>query len=248
MWFMNAIGSVMQYMAAVFVFLVGLLFFGSIILFVVDRLQTADAVRRNYPVIGRFRHIFSELGEFFRQYFFAMDREELPFNRAQREWVERASEGASNTVAFGSTRNLSVTGTPIFVNAPYPPLDETVHSSKPLRIGEGCRKPYDAPSFFNISGMSFGALSRPAVEALSHGAAKAGIWLNTGEGGLSSYHLEGGCDLVFQIGFTKIVEALTCHRGVFNALLLGEHRKDCFHEGGLSRRAGALDNDGQWTT
>lgn len=203
MWFMNAVGSVLQYLAALFVFLAGLVVLGAIVLFIVDRLQTADAVRRNYPVIGRFRHIFSELGEFFRQYFFAMDREELPFNRAQRDWVERASEGQSNTVAFGSTRNLSVTGTPIFVNAPYPPLEEAVHATLPLRIGEGCRHPYDAPSFFNISGMSYGALSRPAVEALSRGAAKAGIWLNTGEGGLSPYHLEGGCDIVFQIGTAK---------------------------------------------
>ncbi|MEM0945607.1 MAG: FMN-binding glutamate synthase family protein, partial [Pseudomonadota bacterium] len=72
-----------------------------------------------------------------------------------------------------------------------------------LTIGPGCRQPYDAPSFFNISGMSFGALSRPAVKALSRGAKEAGIWYNTGEGGLSDWHLEGGCDIVFQIGTAK---------------------------------------------
>jgi len=70
-------------------------------------------------------------------------------------------------------------------------------------IGASARHPFVAPSFFNISGMSFGAISRPAVLALSRGAKKAGIWMNTGEGALSSYHLEGGCDIVFQIGTAK---------------------------------------------
>nr|WP_255548004.1 FMN-binding glutamate synthase family protein [Erythrobacter ani] len=73
-----------------------------------------------------------------------------------------------------------------------------------MLIGEGAaRQPYLAPSLFNISGMSYGALSTPAVRALSNGAAKAGCWMNTGEGGLSPYHLEGGCDIVFQIGTAK---------------------------------------------
>lgn len=175
----------------------------SAIMFLLDRMQKVDAVRRNYPLIGRFRYLFTTLGEFFRQYFFAMDREELPFNRAQRDWVNRASRGKNNTIAFGSTRNLSAPGTTIFVNAPYPPLDEQAAKTAPLEIGPDCRQPYHAPAFFNISGMSYGALSKPAVLALSHGAAKAGVWLNTGEGGLSKWHLEGGCDLVFQIGTAK---------------------------------------------
>ncbi|MEM8817880.1 MAG: FMN-binding glutamate synthase family protein, partial [Pseudomonadota bacterium] len=108
-----------------------------------------------------------------------------------------------NTIAFGSTRNLAVPGTPIFVNAPFPPLDEQAAKTEPMQIGPYCRTPYMAPSIFNISGMSFGALSRPAVKALSRGAAEAGIWYNTGEGGLSDWHLEGGCDFVFQIGTAK---------------------------------------------
>ena len=78
-------------MAALFVFVVGLALAGIIILLVVDRFQNKDAVRRNYPVLGRFRNIFITLGEFFRQYFFAMDREELPFNRAERNWVYHAA-------------------------------------------------------------------------------------------------------------------------------------------------------------
>ncbi|MCL4119762.1 UNVERIFIED_CONTAM: hypothetical protein GTU68_021121 [Idotea baltica] len=172
-------------------------------MFFIDRNQTEDAVRRNYPVLGRFRYLFTELGEFFRQYFFAMDREEMPFNRAQRDWVARASKAKGNTIAFGSTRSLTQPGTTIFVNAAFPPLDEQAAKTEPLEIGPYCATPFLAPSFFNISGMSYGALSRPAVEALSAGAKKAGIWLNTGEGGLSPYHLSGGCDIVYQIGTAK---------------------------------------------
>ncbi len=198
--FMNWAGFALQSMALLFVFIIGLLTLLTIGLFVIDRSQKGDAVRRNYPVIGRFRGLFSALGEFFRQYFFAMDREEMPFNRAQREWVGRAADGHGNTVAFGSTRNLSVVGTPIFANAAFPPLDDQFSTTDPMQIGPNARIPYVAKSIVNISGMSFGALSAPAVEALSRGAAKAGIWMNTGEGGMSPYHLAGGCDVVFQIG------------------------------------------------
>ena len=203
MFLMDFAGTVFQYLAVIFVALVGTIFLILSVLFLIDRTQTADAIRRNYPVLGRFRYLFSTLGEFFRQYFFAMDREELPFNRAQRHWVERAASGHGNTIAFGSTRNLMVPNTPIFVNAPFPPLEQDFASTEPLVIGEGCREPYAAPSFFNISGMSYGALSAPAVTALSKGAEKAGIWYNTGEGGLSPYHLSAKCDLVFQIGTAK---------------------------------------------
>ena len=193
----------LNFLAVLFVGLIGLAVLVAAVLFVVDRLQTSDAIRRNYPVLGRFRHLFSTLGEFFRQYFFAMDREELPFNRAQREWIKRSAEGHGNTVAFGSTRNLSVVGTPMFVNAPFPPIDNQFARSEPKVIGAAARIPYTANSFFNLSGMSYGAISKPAVQALSRGAKRAGIWMNTGEGALSPYHLEGGCDIVFQIGTAK---------------------------------------------
>jgi glutamate synthase domain-containing protein 2 len=72
-----------------------------------------------------------------------------------------------------------------------------------LRIGPHCGEPYDAPSFSNLSAMSYAAISRPAVQALSRGAARAGCWMNTGEGGLAPFHLEGGCDIVFQFGTAK---------------------------------------------
>lgn len=203
MFFMNAVSDVLFFFAVLFIFAIGLAVLATVVMFVIDRTQKGDAVRRNYPVVGRFRHIFTELGEFFRQYFFAMDREELPFNRAQRDYVKRATTGKGNTIAFGSTRNLEVPGTPIFVNAPFPPLDEQAAKTEPMQIGPHCRTPYMAPSIFNISGMSFGAISKPAVKALSRGAKQAGIWLNTGEGGLSPYHLQGECDIVFQIGTAK---------------------------------------------
>jgi glutamate synthase domain-containing protein 2 len=193
----------LEAMALVFWLVIGTAALVMVIIGIVDRLQTGDAIRRNYPVIGRFRHLFSTLGEFFRQYFFAMDREELPFNRAQREWVKHASLGASNTIAFGSTRNTSVVGTPIFVPDPFPPLDDQSSVSEAMIIGPHTRQPYAAQSFFNISGMSYGAISRPAVRALSRGAKLAGMWINTGEGGMSPYHLEGGADIVFQIGTAK---------------------------------------------
>ncbi|MEJ1991016.1 MAG: FMN-binding glutamate synthase family protein [Maritimibacter sp.] len=195
--------AALQILALVFVFVIGVILALMVVFFLLDVLQTSDAVRRNYPVIGRFRGWFTALGEFFRQYFFAMDREEMPFNRAQRDWIYRAAQGKDNTVAFGSTRNLQSPGTTIFMNAAFPPLGSQYAKTEPLRIGPTAREPYDAPSFFNISGMSYGALSRPAVQSLSRGARQAGIWMNTGEGGLSPFHLEGGCDIVYQIGTAK---------------------------------------------
>lgn len=190
-------------LSTLFVFAVGVVVLAILVLFVVDRWQTEDAIRHNFPVLGRFRSIFSKLGEFFRQYFFAMDREEMPFNRAEREWVYRSSAGHDNTHAFGSTRNLTPPGTVIFVNCAFPKLEEDTSPAPPVIFGPNCLNPYESQSIINISGMSYGAISRPAVRALSHGARKAKCWLNTGEGGLSPYHLEGGADIVFQIGTAK---------------------------------------------
>jgi len=194
---------VLQGLIYLFVLAVGIVALALLVMLIVDRTQTRDAIRRNYPVIGRFRHLFTTLGEFFRQYFFAMDREELPFNRAQRHWIERAADGHGNTVAFGSTRDLRVPGTPIFVNSAFPPLDDQATPAPPMLIGPDTRHPYLAPSIFNLSGMSFGAISAPAVHALSKGAKAAGIWMNTGEGAVSAWHLKGGADIVFQIGTAK---------------------------------------------
>ena len=177
-----------------------------VVLYVIDVTQNSQAIRKNYPVIGRLRYVFEHLGVFFRQYFFAMDREELPFNRAQRAWVARAAKKLDSTIAFGSTKPLNRPGDIFFLNSPFPPTKDEIeaHAPTPLVFGEGfVREPYAAPSIFNISAMSFGALSGPAIEALSMGAAKSSVWLNTGEGGLSPHHQTAACDLVFQIGTAK---------------------------------------------
>jgi len=193
----------LDFLSAVFIFALTSFLILSLILYVKDRCQKKSTILRNYPLIGRFRFLFEKAGEFLRQYFFAMDREELPFNRAQRSWVYRAAKNLDSTVAFGSTKDLRQPGAIIFVNCPFPKLEQDNSALEPVLIGPYCDQPYSTSSIFNISGMSFGAISKPAVQALSHGAKKAGCWYNTGEGGLSPYHLEGDCDLVFQIGTAK---------------------------------------------
>ncbi|RMF11280.1 MAG: FMN-binding glutamate synthase family protein, partial [Alphaproteobacteria bacterium] len=190
----------MFFLSTLFLFTIGVLVLVLLVLYVIDRTQCRDAIRHNYPVIGRFRALFIWLGEFFRQYFFAMDREEMPFNRAQREWVYKSSEGADNTVAFGSTSNIAAPGSVIFVNTVFATLEEDAVEAPPVTIGPDTPHPYEMQSIINISAMSYGAISRPAGQALSRGAARAGCWLNTGEGGLAPWHLEGGCDIVFQFG------------------------------------------------
>ena len=195
--------STLKFFVLLFVFLIGLIILTSIIFYIIDKTQTKHTIRRNFPVIGRFRWLFEHLGEFFRQYFFAQDREELPFNRAQRTWVYKSAKGNNNTVAFGSTRNLDRRGAMIFLNCAFPVMKKDSVEAEQMIIGPFARNPFKTTSFFNISAMSFGALSKPAVQSLSHGAKKAGIWLNTGEGGLSPYHLEGGCDIVYQFGTAK---------------------------------------------
>lgn len=185
----------------VFLFFLGII--TLIVIYIIDVTQTRQAIRRNYPIVGRFRYFFEHLGEFFRQYFFSMDREELPFNRAQRSWVYRAAKHVDTTVAFGSTRDLRPSGTNIFVNCPFPTLGADAVPPGEVVIGPHAKKPYATRSLYNISGMSYGALSIPAVTALANGAKKTGCWMNTGEGGVSPYHLKAGCDLVVQIGTAK---------------------------------------------
>lgn len=172
-------------------------------LYIIDTTQTTQAIRRNYPVVGRFRYFFEHMGEFFRQYFFAMDREELPFNRAQRSWAYRAAKNIDNTVPFGSTRDLRIEGSVIFAPTAFPTLSEDAVRPRDLVVGPYCQKPFHTSNIVHISGMSYGAMSKPAVQALANGARKAGMWMNTGEGGLTPYHLKGGCDIVVQIGTAK---------------------------------------------
>lgn len=182
------------------VFIIGVLVFW----FIQDVTQKKHSVLRNYPLIGRLRYLFEKQGKYFRQYLFANDRDELPFNRATRSWIYKVAKDKSSTIGFGSTNDLNRPGAIIFVNAAFPILEEDQLPTPSLHIGQGyCEYPFEAKSIINISGMSYGAISKPAVRALSLGAAHAGCWLNTGEGGLSPYHLEGNCDIIMQIGTAK---------------------------------------------
>lgn len=184
---------------------IGFALIGALVfVFIRDITQKKHSVLRNYPVIGRLRFFFEQLGEYFRQYFFMGDREEMPFNRATRAWVYRLAKNEGGTIGFGSTYDINEPGALIFVNHPFPVLEEERLPTPPLALGEGyAREPFEARSIVNVSGMSYGAISAPAVRALSRGAAVAGCWLDTGEGGLSPYHLEGGCDIIMQIGTAK---------------------------------------------
>ncbi len=193
----------LELLTTLFILVVGIGMLGIVLMYVADVSQSRDAVRHNYPVVGRFRDLFTRLGEFFRQYFFALDREEMPFNRAERDWIYKSAKGENNTQPFGSTRNLSIVGTPIFVNTAFPWLDEEARDPPPVEFGPYTDNPYLASSIINVSAMSFGSLSKPAIGALSRGAAQARCYLNTGEGGLAPYHLEGGADIVFQMGTAK---------------------------------------------
>lgn len=186
-----------------FLYLLYLLIIGLIWVFLHDMLQKEHAIQRTYPVIGHFRYLFENMGEYFRQYWFAGDREELPFNRATRGWIYKTAKGLGGLLGFGSTNDLRQPGSIVFVSAAYPRLEEEFTDVPSVIIGPDCKYPFEAKSIFNISGMSYGAISAAAVRALSKGAASAGIWMNTGEGGISPYHIEGNCDVIYQIGTAK---------------------------------------------
>lgn len=185
--------------------ILGLVIVGAITAFFIrDVTQKKHAILRNYPIIGRLRYFFEIQGKYFRQYFFAGDRDEMPFDRATRSWIYKNAKNKGGIVGFGSTYDRREPGALIFANAAFPILEEDQLPSPPVSIGEShCTQPFLARSIVNISAMSYGALSKPAIRALSLGAAKAGCWHNTGEGGLSPYHLEGDCDRIMQIGTAK---------------------------------------------
>ena len=177
---------------------------GLIAIFIHDKLQTKHTVLRNFPVIGHFRYFAETWGTYMRQYQYLSDWVERPFNRLERSWIYRSAKGVSNYISFGS----EAVPTFVFRNAAFPVLEEDRKSypGKLIGIANGpgaCDQPYTAESFFNVSGMSYGALSHAAVTALSRGAKLAGIWMSTGEGGLSKFHLDGGADIIMQIGTAK---------------------------------------------
>ena len=175
-----------------------------VVVAILDLRQTKNAVTHNFPVIGHVRGLLSELGPPLRQYFFASDSEERPYNRVTRAWVYASAEGGNNAIAFGSQVDHDAPGRMHLLPSLYPTLgSKTAPLPKPRVIGASRPQPYQPNHFVNISGMSFGALSPNAVSALSRGARLAGIYMGTGEGSLSPYHVEGGGDILFQIGPAK---------------------------------------------
>ena len=186
------------------VFIIVLIAGGLTALYIHDRRQTTHTILRNYPIVGYVRYFAETLGEYMRQYQYLPDWAERPFNRLERSWVYRSAKGVSNLMSFGSENVPAF----VFRNAAFPILDEEKRAwpGKQIGIAEGpgaCRLPYTATSFFNISGMSYGALSHAAVSALSRGARIGNVWMATGEGGLAPFHLEGGCDVIMQMGTAK---------------------------------------------
>ena len=123
------------------------LFVTLVFWYVKDITQKKHTVLRNYPIIGRLRYFFEQMGEYFRQYFFTGERDEMPFNRSTRGWVYRLAKNEGGMIGFGSTYNLHEPGALVFVNAPFPVIEAEQLPTPPLTIGEGyCDKPFVARS------------------------------------------------------------------------------------------------------
>ena len=162
-----------------------------------DMVQTRHTIRRNFPVIGNLRYFMEMVRPEINQYFVESNTSGTPFNRLDRSLVYQRSKGELDTIPFGTQKNVYEVG-----------YEWVTHSLRPkhvdpstlrVLIGPNRKKPYSA-SIFNIGAMSFGSLSANAVSALNQGAAMGGFAQNTGEGGLTKYHLEGKGDLIWQIG------------------------------------------------
>ena len=175
-----------------------------------DVFQRQHALLRNFPVIGRARYLLEAIGPELRQYVVASNREERPFNRDQRRWVYASSKLENNYFGFGTDNDIEHSPSyPIIKHktfgpvappsAPHAGQEAWVPCAKVLGGARGRKGAFRPESVVNISGMSFGSLSGPAVEALNRGAALAGCLQNTGEGSISPHHRHGG-ELVCQIG------------------------------------------------
>ncbi len=175
-----------------------------------DLLQRKHALLRNFPLLGHGRYLLESVGPELRQYIVTDNNSERPFSRDQRRWIYASSKLENNYFGFGTDNDTEHTeGYPIIKHRTFsevvPPShprageDSDLPSAKVLGGPRGRRRAFRPASLVNISAMSYGSLSGPAIEALNRGAALAGCMHNTGEGGISAYHRKGG-DLVFQIG------------------------------------------------
>lgn len=162
-----------------------------------DVLQTRSTLRRNYPVLAHFRYGLESVGPEIRQYLIEGDTAEVPFSRQQRSLVYQRAKGVMDVVPFGSQQDVYSVDYE-WINHSMAPTHVDSHDFRVV-IGTGSAQPYSA-SVFNISAMSFGALSANAVRALNEGARRGNFYHDTGEGSISPYHREKGGDLVWEIG------------------------------------------------
>lgn len=164
---------------------------------IVDLLQTRSTLRRNYPILAHFRFGLESIGPEMRQYFIESDTAEVPYSRQQRALVYQRAKSVNDTRPFGTQQDVYGDDYE-WINHSILPTQLTSQDFR-VRIGGEGAQAYDA-SVFNISAMSFGALSANAIRALNAGAKQGGFYHDTGEGSISPYHREHGGDLVWEIG------------------------------------------------
>ncbi|MFP9098739.1 FMN-binding glutamate synthase family protein [Flavobacterium sp. RHBU_24] len=177
-----------------------LIFLPLIFMGLYDMYQSKKTIRRNFPLLGRMRYLLESIGPEIRQYFIENDLEGKPFNRLQRSLIYQRSKKEPDTTPFGTQLDVYNEGYE-WINHSIRAIPFSHTNEHPrVRIGSSqCTQPYEA-SLFNISAMSYGSLSKNAILALNTGAKMGGFFHNTGEGGLSPYHLEPGGDVVWNIG------------------------------------------------
>lgn len=164
-----------------------------------DMFQKKHAIRRNYPLLGRLRYTFEGLRPAIQQYFVENDLNGKPFSRRMRSLVYQRAKREKETVPFGTQVDVYAEGYEWMVHSAYPLDANTLNRHPRVRVGgKHCTQPYDL-SLYNVSAMSYGSLSANAIKALNKGAAKGKFAHNTGEGGVSPHHEQGG-DLIWQLG------------------------------------------------
>ena len=164
---------------------------------VYDLMQTRRSVLRNYPIIGHLRFMLEFIRPEIRQYFIESDNETTPFSRAQRSLVYQRAKGESDKRPFGTQLDVQAQGYE-WINHSMTPTQIASHDFR-VTIGASAAQPYEA-SIFNISALSFGALSANAILALNAGAQRGGFAHDTGEGSISVHHRQHGGDLIWEIG------------------------------------------------
>lgn len=175
-----------------------IIFLPLILLGIYDMVQKRHAILRNYPIIGHMRYLLESISPEIRQYFVETNTNGRPFTRLQRNFVYKRAKNTLETHPFGTELDVYEPGYYWFAHSMYP--KEVMEEPPRIKFGgKECTQPYYS-SMLNVSAMSYGSLGRNAVLALSKGAKMGDFYVNTGEGGLSHYHLEGECDLVWQIG------------------------------------------------